>query len=295
MTKFIHVWFLVLLPLFAHAIDKPRMPATKNTAVVFIHGTSDHRQDADGIYWKKEYVKKITANLPNPDNYLIVHCDFRQYMWKPESSGCIAEQVTQFINDRGIDDIIVLTHSMGGLVFRWLLSNPSYDPRFPQIIEKVRYVNAVAPPNAGSPLADAVLRGTVFSKSVGWLLGYKTDAIRQLRVSEMAVYNQESLLGTQGRPSLPVPYYSIIGTDVYASPFSSDNYCNGYRTNIGLKFTKWYLDSCADGFINCSSQAAAGEVWFYDKDMTSGHKILNHNQSRHDCFGLGDIMSRDIS
>ncbi|MEO7200669.1 MAG: hypothetical protein ABIY56_10700, partial [Dokdonella sp.] len=60
----------------------------------------------------------------------------------------------------------------------------------------------------------------------------------------------------------------------------------------GLEITQNWLASCSDGFLNCSSQEAAGRVWFRDKSGTG--KILNHNQSRRNCFGLDVILRNDL-
>ena len=53
---------------------------------------------------------------------------------------------------------------------RWILSNPTWDSRYPTIISNVRWVNALAPSSLGTPLANAVMNGTVFEAAVGWLL-----------------------------------------------------------------------------------------------------------------------------
>src|SRR3546814_8834495 len=76
-------------------------------------------------------------------------------MWDSRASGCLAGQLTNFINQRGITDLVVITHSNGGNIMRWILSNPTWDARYPNIISKTRWVNALAPSSAGTPLADA--------------------------------------------------------------------------------------------------------------------------------------------
>ncbi|VEB35574.1 Uncharacterised protein [Legionella sainthelensi] len=177
---------------------------------------------------------------------------------------------------------------------RWILSNPTYDSRYLQLKNKIDQVIALAPSSGGTPLADALLNGGVFEASLSWLLGYTGDAIKQQRVGDMYIYNEELLFGTKNRPSLPKPFKSVVGTDVIASPLNSSSYCNGYILNSGLKIAKLYLDSCADGFLNCSSQTVAGSIWFYDKDKLEDHLTLSHNQSRHSCFGLEKILTSVI-
>ena len=64
--------------------------------------------------------------------------------------------------------------------------------------------------------------------------------------------------------------------------------------NAGLSVTRLWLSSCADGFLECRSQNAAGSVWFNDTQRTSGSRYLSHNQSRRDCFGLPELIKNDL-
>ncbi|WP_240126259.1 hypothetical protein [Thermomonas alba] len=275
----------VLLSPLTHAADV--------TGVAFVHGTGK-QTDAYNDYWQPTMVNNVRAGLANPANYVVINCDFDQYMWDSRAAGCLADQLTQFINAKGITRLIVITHSNGGNIVRWMLSNPTWDSRYPAIISRIVRVNALAPSSAGTPLADAVINGNVFETSLGWLLGYKSDAVRQQQVSWMAYYNANYLYGTGGRPSLPKPFRSVVGTDVETAVWDPDSYCGGYTLNVGLEITQAWLDSCSDGFLNCSSQSAAGSVWFYDKSRMAGSEPLSHNQSRRACFGLDAILRNDM-
>lgn len=270
------------------------LTAGANTGVAFVHGTGK-QSNAYQDYWKPAMVDSVRQGLANPANYTVVNCDFEQYMWDSRAAGCLAQQLTDFIADRQITRLIVITHSNGGNVMRWILSNPSYDSRYPDIIAKTVRVNAIAPSSAGTPLADAAMNGNVFEQAVGWLLGYKSDAVKMQQVSWMANYNRNNLYGTAGRPALPKPFRSVVGSDVDSSPFDSDSYCGGYTENVGLETTQNWLDSCSDGFLNCSSQSAAGSVWFQDKQRTAGGEPLSHNQSRRACFNLNTILRSDMT
>lgn len=265
-----------------------------HTGLVFVHGTNDHRQDAEGEYWKRSFLDKMIQALPVADNYLVVACDYSQYMWHEAAAGCTVNQILQFIQDKKLDKVIIYTHSNGGNVVRWILSNPTFDARYFSLNKYVEQVIALAPSSGGTPLADEVMSGNIFEESLGWLLGYRNDSVRQQRPADMALFNDEILLGTPGRANLPVPFRVVVGTDVTASPFSSASYCNGYRLSTALKFTKFYLENCADGFLNCSSQILAGTVWFYDYQKTDNQTPLSHSQSRHDCFGLEAILTADL-
>lgn len=267
--------------------------AYATTGVAFVHGTGD-QTDAYDNYWQAPMIESVRQGLADPDNLLVVNCDFTQYMWTDGAAGCLATQLYNFIQARQIDDLVVITHSNGGNVMRWILSNPTYDSRYPVIISKIRWVDAIAPSSAGTPLANAVMAGNVFESSLGWLLGYQNDAVRQQQTSWMAYYNQNYLLGTSGRPALPTGFWDVVGSNVDANPFSSAAHCGGYTDSVGLKITRAWLDDCSDGFINCTSASAAGQVWFYDTQATQGGNVLNHNQSRRACFGLDVILRNDV-
>ena len=268
--------------------------AQANRGVAFVHGTGK-QTDALNNYWEPAIVNTVRAGLPNSANYVVINCDFEKYMWTSEAAGCLASQLTSFINTRGITSMTVITHSNGGNVMRWILSNPTWDSRYPNIIAKTRKVNALAPSSAGTPLADAVMNGNTFEQSLGWLLGYKSDAVRMQQVSWMATYNANNLYGTSGRPALPKPFRAVVGTDVESSPFDSDSYCGGYAANVGLEATQNWLNSCSDGFLNCSSQSAAGTVWFRDVTRTRDAEPLSHGQSRRNCFNLDTILRADVN
>jgi hypothetical protein len=267
--------------------------SSANTGVAFVHGTGK-QTNATADYWKPAFVDNVRGGLANPANYVVINCDFEKYMWDAGAAGCLAGQLSNFIAAKGITRLIVITHSNGGNVMRWILSNPTYDARYPDIIAKTVRVNALAPSSAGTPLADAVISGNAFESSVGWLLGYKSDAVRQQQTSWMASYNAGWLYGTSGRPALPKTFRSVVGTDVDSAIWDGDSYCGGYFENVGLETTQLWLNSCSDGFLNCSSQSAAGSVWFQDKARMAGAEPLSHNQSRRACFGLDSILRADM-
>ncbi|MEM9056175.1 MAG: hypothetical protein AAGD86_01785, partial [Pseudomonadota bacterium] len=220
-------------------------PGLGNSGVAFVHGTSN-QSDALNDYWEPDYVNGIRQGLPNPANYVVINCNFDAYAWTAPAVGCLAEQLDAFIAARGITDMVVITHSHGANVMRWILSNPTWDARHPGIIDATREVYAVAGSSLGTPLADAVVSGTVFEQIVGWLLGYASDAVRMQQVSWMAYFNSTWLLGTAGRPTLPRAMTNIVGTDVDSAIWDPDSYCGGYSLNVGLEVTQLWLDSCSD-------------------------------------------------
>ena len=104
--KLLFLFFSLVSSLQASALDKPHIPAGPNTGVLFVHGTSDHSQDAEGGYWKSDLIDGVVSALPNPNNYFVAHCDFTHYMWHEDSAGCLASQAEQFIEEKKIEDLI---------------------------------------------------------------------------------------------------------------------------------------------------------------------------------------------
>jgi hypothetical protein len=263
------------------------------SGVAFIHGTG-HQTDAYNDYWTGDFIHSVMQKQANPNSYVVINCDFDKFMWDSAASGCLATQLTAFIQNNNITDLYAITHSNGGNIIRWIMSNPTYDSRYPAIINTLRNVTALAPSSAGTPLADAAVAGNAFESTLGWLLGYNSDAVKQQQVSWMSYYNQNYLLGTAGRPALPKNFKSVVGSDVDSAFWDGDSYCAGYQYQVALETTQNWLDSCSDGFLNCSSQNAAGSVWFTDKNRTNGAEPLSHQQSRRNCFGLDVILRNDI-
>lgn len=239
-------------------------PVSANTGLALVHGTGNP-SDAYNDYWTGDFVNSVRQGLPNPSLVLVINCNFDKYMWDNAAAGCLAGALSQFISQNQITNLKVVTHSNGGNVMRWILSNPTWDSRYPNIINKTSRVIALAPSSGGTPLADAVMNGNVFESTLGWLLGYKSDAVRQQQESWMVYYNSNYLSGTSGRPALPTIFEAVVGSDVDSAIWDGDSYCAGYQNQVALEVTQNWLDSCSDGFLNCSSQQAAGTTWFKDK------------------------------
>ena len=282
---------LLLMALSLTWLATPAAYAAKGIA--FVHGTGNQTNALDD-YWTRDFVNSVRQGLPDSSKYTVVSCDFGQFMWHQNAAGCLARELTSFIQNKGITEMVVLTHSNGGNVIRWIMSNPTWDSRYPGIINAIDEVIALAPSSLGTPLADAVNQGNVFEQTLGWILGYGSDAVTQQQVSWMASYNAQWLYGTAGRPALPKPFRAVIGSDVESAVWDGDSYCGGYQNQVALETTQNWLDSCSDGFLNCSSQAGAGSVWFYDKSRTRDREPLSHQQSRRQCFNLDVILRNEI-
>src|SRR5438105_677137 len=106
----------VLFVLFASA-------ANAVTGVVFIHGKgAANLSDASvaRAYWTDDMIRATTKGYAQP--YLICHYDGTQIMWT--AAGQVAGQISPWLAaNPSITEIVVETHSFGGVVIRWILSN----------------------------------------------------------------------------------------------------------------------------------------------------------------------------
>jgi hypothetical protein len=281
----------------ATAMAVPSVASAGGHGLVFVHGTGD-QTNAASSYWSQHNIDwtipaAYKAGGAYAGNVLIVNCKFSKYMWDAEAAGCLTTQVTNFITSRGIDKFVFITHSNGGNVVRWIMSNPTYDSRYPALLAKLHYVYAIAPSSAGTALANAAVTGTAFESAVAWLLGYVGDAIKMQQTSWMTTYNANNLYGTTGRPALGT-FWVIAGGGVNVSPTSASGTCGGFDLQMGLKTTNGWLSGSADGFLTVASQMAAGSFWFEDKTLTNNRWTLSHNQSRRGCHHLDVIIRADL-
>lgn len=256
--------------------------AEAKTGVVFIHGKGGATL-ADAAtaraYWTEDMIRATTKNNTIPS--LICHYDGTQMMWV--AGGQVAGQITAWMNANAITDIVVETHSFGGVVIRWILSNPSYDARYPAIISRIRWVNSIAPPNKGSEAAN--LAGTLSgSWLTGWLIdlvGQNNDSTRNCRTDWMAYYNANYLKGTSGRPALPKTVYTIAGTGLWNDFAHAEDY--GLATLSGIAG----LPGEDDGMVAQYSAQAVGVVWF---TTDANH----HHNRRNDYRKIGDSLATDF-
>jgi len=256
--------------------------AEAKTGVVFIHGKGGTTLASSSVaraYWTDDMIRATTKGYTIP--YLICSYDGTQYMWV--AGNTVAGQIYNWMNANAIDDIVVETHSFGGIVIRWIMSNPMYDSRYQPIINRIRWVNSIAPPNKGSEAAD--LAGTLSgSWLTGWLIdlvGQKNNSTTNCTTSSMSYYNQYYLKGTSGRPALPKTVYNIAGYGLWNDFAHSEDY--GLATLSGIAG----LPGEDDGMVAQYSAQAVGVVWFTTE--------ANHHHNRHNDYRkIGDSLATDF-
>lgn len=256
--------------------------AQAKTGVVFVHGkggTSLAQESVARAYWTDDMIRATTKGYAIP--YLICHYDGTQYMWVAGNQ--VADQIYSWMNANAIDDIVIETHSFGGTVLRWILSNPTYNSKYQPIINRLRWVNSIAGPHKGSEAAN--LAGTLSgSWLTGWLVdlvGQSNDSTRNCTTSSMSYYNQYYLKGTSGRPALPKTVYTIAGTGLWNDFAHAEDY--GLATLSGVAG----MPGEDDGMVSQYSAQGVGIVWF---TTLANH----HHNRRNDYKKIGDSLATDF-
>jgi hypothetical protein len=256
------------------------------TGAVFIHGkggTDLANATTAYNYWGTPMLKAATKNWAVP--YLVCHYDGTQYMWV--AGGTVAGQITAWLAaNPQITDIVINTHSFGGVVTRWIFSNPTYDSRYPTIISKTKWVNTIAGPHKGSEAAN--LAGTLSgSWLTGWittLVGQNNDSTKNCQTSNMSYYNQYYLKGTSGRPALPKTFYTISGWGLW-----NDYWSKFHSEDIGLATLSGVagMPGEDDGMVSEYSAQGIGTLWFRTE-------ANHHHNRRNDYKTIGTSLGTDF-
>jgi hypothetical protein len=274
---------LVALAVFLAAASLSASSAEARSGAVFIHGAgTNYLNDPAGAraYWTEDMLRASTRNWAVP--HLVVRYDGTKLMWIGADQA--AAQIYDWMLANQVDDIVVNTHSFGGTVIRWIMSNPTWNTRYPAITARIRWVNTLAAPHKGSEAAN--LAGTLGgSWLTGWLVnlvGTNTDAHKNCRTDWMAYYNQNYLYGTSGRPALPRSLYTVAGTGLWNDLSHGEDY--GLATLSGVAG----MPGEDDGMVSQYSAQGAGFVWF---TTDANH----HHNRRHDYRRLGDNLGSDFA
>ncbi len=218
--------------------------------------------------------------------------------------GTVADQLWDYYwngNNGAIYDVVVVTHSNGSNPIRYLLAHPTaVTPNghtASDVIAVIQKVIFLAGDNAGTPLADKVTSaGTIASigNSILTFFGgssWNNPAVNQQIQANMATYNSNGTFATGTTPG-GIETVALYGSNVYASIWSSDAWCGGYGTTVGLKAAQIYgwgsWNAPTDGFIGTNSSTLVGT------DPYGGDGRLNHNQSRRSCHGVGSRVASQI-
>jgi hypothetical protein len=260
-------------------------PLFSGTGVVFVHGkgsASLANYSTAYNYWGSAMLQASTNNWAVP--YTVAHYDGTKDMFV--SANTVASQIVSFINSNNITDLVINTHSFGGVVTRYMFSNPSANSNFQTVVNVTRWVNTIAAPQKGSEAAD--LAGTLSgSWLTGWLVdlvGQKNDSTVNCETDSMAYYNAYWLKGTSGRPALPKSFYWISGWGLW-----NDYYYRFHSEDIGLATLSGVagMPGEDDGMVSEYSAEAVGSQWFRTE-------ANHHHNRRNDYKNIGDMLGTDF-
>jgi hypothetical protein len=211
--------------------------ASAQTTLVFVHGKSDgvstdSRDKVINNYWTPDMIRAATRNYTVP--YIVCYYDGRKHYW--DGAVDVAAQVNAAITN-GSRNLVFVTHSMGGLVTRFMLCNadstdPYYNYRganFNRIQANTRHVLSLAPPNAGSEAADlaATLNKSVLTSWLVGLLDGNAPSTQALTTAHFRTANAQWM-----RDSLrSKPIYTVAGTGLWNDWCTE---CIGLATLSGL-------------------------------------------------------------
>ncbi len=256
------------------------------TGVALVHGKggADLQNVSTALaYWTSPMIAAVTKNSSVP--YTVCHYDGTQYMWVAGDQ--VASQIASFVNTQGITDLVIDTHSFGGVVVRWIFSNPNRNADYQTVVNATRWVNTIAAPQDGSEAAD--LAGTLSgSWLTGWLVdlvGENTDSTYNCRTDWMAYYNQYWLFGTAGRPALPKSFYCIAGVDNGLAIFNDWAHAEDY--GLAALAAVSGFPGANDGMVAQYSAEAVGTLWF---ETDANH----HHNRRNDFRPIGTYLSYDF-
>lgn len=255
------------------------------TGVVFVHGkgSSQLRDGAQAWdYWGMEFLSAATKQFTLP--FFVAHYDGKLFMG--DAAKIVGKQILEFIQKRKIDRLVINTHSFGGTVMRYIFSNIHNNPEYQSIAHVTLWVNAIAGPHLGSETADLLDKMEdcgLTSWLVEWL-GQNNPATHNTRKADMAYYNEHFLLGTKGRPALPVQFYNIAGTGIWNDFFYT---LHTQDAGLALISTLTNFNTVNDGVVSIKSAQAVGVPWF---DTTANH----HHSRRGDYVNIGTLLAADL-
>lgn len=290
---------LVLLVAFPLAV-RSAQASHRRVGMFLIHGKGGKDLQVPEVawdYWGYDMINTITEQQTIP--YAVGYYDGTR---NPYSSALrISAQIADFIQSRGIDDLVVVTHSFGATVFRIIASRPDQyiytpllnDPPLEQwrydsanqrhlIIDRLRVAWLIAGPNGGSEAADFLRVNRTFGRTLidyaALLLGQYNNATAYCTTWRMGVANSSSLFGTPGRPPLPGIWHPIVGLD----PFTDGRHLEDYVLQ-GLSI---FLPIPNDGMVASWSASLVGRPFYFGNcggscsPMYFANTLANHHHSR---------------
>lgn len=228
------------------------------TGVAFVHGKGSPRL-ADSRYawnyWSIDTVRTVTQNFSIPS--CMAHYDGTLSI--ENAADRVAKQLLSCAVQKNIDDLVIETHSYGGVVMRWIFSHPG-NPIFQALSQRTRWVNTIAAPQQGSLAANAATLLShipILERLMSWA-GQNEPSTHDLTTFNMAYLNEHVMWGTPSRPKTTKPFYTIAGIGVFNDWYKlhiEDYLLKIVESLIPFRFF-------TDGVVSVRSAEGAGIPWF---------------------------------
>lgn len=218
-----------------------------------------------------------------------------------------------FCNVPEATNVVVVTHSMGGLVMRWILNHsanpqdPSYQPFWNELSQRLKYVITVQAPHTGSPSAAALWGSSPsdYQNAIGDIVNF--FGIRSRNEGHCSEEDQSNCASWYMQPSVlqdaSVPDGwmgdAFRTTTLFTVGSDSVGFDSGNEESEDIALlAAWELlfgnSDGGDGLVDRPSAQAfnpATQDWIPGALATWLDMKANHHQGRHDDFS-GPIWDR---
>lgn len=263
--------------------------------IVFVHGKGPATLGIPAearAYWGEPMINAVTVYQSVP--YIVTACNGT---WNyRRRADCAAQQVLAFLQRTGVQRLVFIAHSFGGIVTRELVSQPlltwrscgstcfgerrlEYERSLAgrmAIYQRFEAAWTIGSPHLGSEAADMAwwLRRYWGGASLVMWAGQSNQATFECRTGPMARYNRTRLLGTWGRPDLPGAW-SHIAANAYPIELRNDG---RHPEDLQLVLLAGMLPfpGGSDGLVSYRSASAVGDLRL-DRGV---RETANHHHNR---------------
>ena len=290
----------------------PSSDSGKNAASAYwAKGTSDSMLDAarkrtDGTYRPYAITGCYGAARMPWGNTSPINDNDTSTTGESGSADCVASQIERFVmgpdgvygTADDITDLVIMTHSGGGNVLRYILSQYTAKTSYSRVKTAAKKVVTMTSPFKGTYLANWVFTSGSLANFINNTLTFfggaglfNDDGTKFIQTGQMNLHNADSSkLVSLSNPVNGVTLRSGFGTYPDAAIWDGKTLCGGYEMQAGLNLLhRWYLsqtdsstyrNGCSDGFLTCQSTGAMGQVFLGSTSNATAAKYHSHHQTR---------------
>jgi pimeloyl-ACP methyl ester carboxylesterase len=205
---------------------KAAYPEAKNSICIFIHGSS-----AAETHWFKKGKVSYSDSLYQNHQILPLHLRYNSGLHISENGELLNVMLEQLVLDESIDEINIIGHSMGGLIFKsaaYYAQQNNYE-----WVNKTNHVFYLGSPHHGAPLekfgamAQSFLRqiDTPYTKIAHQLVNIRSNGVKDLRHGYLTheEWQAEEMDDFPINRKKPIPKLSYFTEYAIAATLSEDS------------------------------------------------------------------------